>query len=204
MDKRIFPETAETGRLILRSYRLEDAAGILELVQRNRVELIPEFAQMAALQRVEDAGSFVVEKREQWNSGKTFCYGIWRREKEELIGQIQVKNIAWEIPAAELGYFIDKRWQRQGFASESVKGIVKVAFEGMGFERIFLRILPSNGASFSLAKKLGFQEEGLQRKAFRCGFGELHDVRYLSLTKEDYGEIERSEPYRNPPLAHHL
>jgi RimJ/RimL family protein N-acetyltransferase len=52
---------------------------------------------------------------------------------------------------------------------------------------MFVRILPSNQRSLALVKKLGFQEEGLHRKAFRCGFGQLHDVCFLSTVREDCG-----------------
>lgn len=186
MEKKGFPEIVETERLVLRRYRNEDAAGILELVERNRPQLIREFAQIAGLQNVEETKSFIAEKEEQWNDGKTLCYGIWRKQARQQIGQIQVKNVAWEIPSAELGYFIGWLSQRQGYASESVRGIAGLALQELDFQRIFVRILPSNRKSFSLAKKLGFQEEGVHRSAFRCGFGELHDVHYLSLTMEDY------------------
>jgi ribosomal-protein-serine acetyltransferase len=181
-----FPERVETARLELRRYGCQDATGILELVEQNREKLTREFPQIAGLQSIEEAKSLAKEKLEQWEAGKTFCYGIWRKEGREQIGQIQVKNIAWEIPAAELGYFIGTAWQRQGYASESVLGILRLAFQEMGFQRIFVRILPSNRESFALAKKLGFQEEGLLRRAFRCGYGQLHDVKFLSLTMDDF------------------
>jgi ribosomal-protein-serine acetyltransferase len=183
----VFPETIETERLVLRRYTSADAAGILELVEQNRGMLTREFPQMAKeLIGVEEAESFVEEKLQQGMSRKTFCYGIWRKSSNEQIGQILAKNIAWEIPAAELGYFIGSAWQRRGSASESIAALLRVAFQELEFQRIFVRILPSNKESLSLAKKLGFQEEGLHRNAFRCGFGELHDVRYLSMTAEDY------------------
>lgn len=121
MEKKSFPEIVETERLVLRRYRNEDAAGILELVERNRPQLIREFAQISGLQNVEETKSFIAEKGEQWNDGRTLCYGIWRKQARQQIGQIQVKNVAWEIPSAELGYFIGWLSQRQGYASESVR-----------------------------------------------------------------------------------
>jgi ribosomal-protein-alanine N-acetyltransferase len=84
-----------------------------------------------------------------------------------------------------LGYFIGTARQRQGYASDSIRAILRLAFLELQFQRIFVRILPSNRESFLLARKLGFHEEGVQRKAFRCGLGQLHDVQYLSLTTED-------------------
>lgn len=143
-----------------------------------------EFPQMAALYTVEDAQVLIAAKEEHWRLRTTFCYLLWQHETGELIGYLQVKNIAWEIPAAELGYFIDSRWQRQGYASESLRALVRIATQRLGFERIFLRILPDNRESLGLAKKLGFHDEGVHRKAYRCGQGLLHDVRMLSIVKE--------------------
>ncbi len=186
VEQQAFAEKLETERLLLRRYQGGDAAGIVELVRENRVLLVREFARTASLATVDDAQAFIAEKDDQWNSGKTFCYGIWLKRTSQQIGQIQIKNIAWDIPSAELGYFTGAAWQRQGYASESIRHILLLAFAGLNFQRIFLRILPSNAESLALAKKLGFQEEGLNRNAFRCGFGDLHDVRILSLTPGDY------------------
>ena len=184
--KQTFPEVIETQRLVLRCYQGEDAFGILELVQQNRAQLVREFAQRASLVTLDEARLLVSEKREHWSVGKAFCYGIWLKHANEQIGQIQVKNVAWEIPSAELGYFISTSSQRQGYASESIRGILKLAFQDSGFQRIFVRVLSSNRGSFSTAKRLGFLEEGFHRKAFRCGLEELHDVHYLALTSDDY------------------
>ncbi|MDT8068152.1 MAG: GNAT family protein [Terriglobia bacterium] len=186
MGEKNFPRKIETERLILRPYRAGDALELLGLVDGNRLELIREFAQIAALQNREQMDNFILTKREQWEQRKNFCYGIWQKGAEQLIGQIQVKNITWEIPAAELSYFIGKESQRRGYASECIRAVVAMAFDELQFERIFVRILPSNVKSRAIAKKLGFQEEGLHRNAFRCGFGQLHDVYYLSATKGNH------------------
>lgn len=186
MEKRSFPNRIQAARVLLRAYQ-EDINSILELLEPNREQLIREFPQMAWLRTPEEVRDFLEQKTEQWRSGKNFCYGIWSRGEEKQVGQIQVKNISWDIPSAELGYFIGAAWQRRGLATESIRAILRVAFDELGFQRIYVRILVSNAESFALAKKLGFREEGLHRKAFRCGFGQLHDVYYMALTAGDYG-----------------
>jgi len=188
MEKRLFPEAMETERLSLRRYDCEHVTDIARLVRENREQLVREFAQLAGLQDRGQAKAFIEEKTKQWEDERAFCYGIWTRAETKQIGQIQIKNIAWEVPSAELSYFIDREQQGRGYASESIAAVLRVAFGEMQFERIFVRILPVNRESFQLARKLGFQEEGLHRKAFRCGFGELHDVRYLSIVAEEYGK----------------
>ncbi len=148
--------------------------------------LMREFEQHSSLRNLNEAQRFIATKQEQWEAGKAFCYGIWLRQSKRQIGQIQVKNIDRKIPAAELGYFIDGSLHRQGLASESIRRVVELMLEDLGFRRLFVRILLSNPASLALAAKLGFRDEGLHRMAFRCGLGELHDLHHLSLTLEGY------------------
>jgi RimJ/RimL family protein N-acetyltransferase len=182
-----FPELLETERLVLRRYRSADAAGILELVDKNRARLVQNFSPMAnALFQGEDVKSFIEDKTAQWNAGRAFCYGIWLKISKQQIGQLQVKNVMWDVPSAELSYFIDSSSERQGFATEAISGILRVALDQLDFKRIFVRIIPSNQGSIALANKLGFKHEGLHRNAFRCGFGELHNVHYFSVTTEDF------------------
>jgi ribosomal-protein-alanine N-acetyltransferase len=109
------------------------------------------------LRNLEEVRRFTDEKLEQWKSRNTFCFGVWPKQAKERIGQIQAKNIARDIAAAELGYFIASASQRNGYASESICAILRVAFEQLNFQRIFVRILPSNRESHALAKKLGFK-----------------------------------------------
>ena len=182
-----FPELVDTERLILRRYTGADAPGILQVVDKNRGSLIRNFSQMAkGLSQSEDVKSFIEGKAEQWNTRQGFCYGIWFRASEQQIGQLQVKNLVWDVPSAELSYFIGNSSQRRGFASEAISTILRMAFAQLGFKRMFVRIIPSNKESISLADKLGFKHEGLHRNEFRCGLGELHDVHYFSLTIADF------------------
>ena len=182
-----FPEFVETDRLVLRCYGGADAPGILELVHKNRDRLVQNFAPMAkGLSKIEEARLFVDDKVQQWTARKAFCYGIWLSASGRQIGQLQVKNVVWDVPSAELSYFIDGASQRKGFASEAISAVMRIAFQQVGFQRIFVRIIPSNKESTALANKLGFRHEGRHRSEFRCGLGELHDVNYYSLTIEDF------------------
>lgn len=182
-----FPHMIESERLELRRYQTADVPKILYLAEQNRELLVRNFSQLA--KGITDDGQvrrFVEGKIEQWNKGEGFCYGIWLKESKDLIGQLQVKNIAWEVPAAELSYFISQAFHRRGFAGEAIGAMLKTGFEELRFQRIFVRIITSNTESILLANKLQFRHEGLHRNDFRCGYGGLHDVHYFALTAEDY------------------
>jgi RimJ/RimL family protein N-acetyltransferase len=181
-----FPALLATPRLMLRPYVRADSPGFLDLVNSNRRTLQREFEPITTrvLNDV-DAADYVNENADKWTSGKEFCYGIWHEPSKSLIGQLRTKNIVWEVPAAELSYFVDKAMQRQAFATEAIRALVRVAFTELNFRRICIRIVATNKESLLLAQKLGFAYEGVHRNEFRCGFGELHDVHHYSLTDAD-------------------
>ncbi len=122
MSPQTFPEVLDTTRLQLRRYRSDDTRNMLALVDQNREQLVREFAGQAALRTLRDAESFVAQKWDAWNDRKTFCYGIWEKKTNLQVGQVQAKDVDWNIPVAELGYFIGKSSQRQGYASEDPAG----------------------------------------------------------------------------------
>ncbi len=182
-----FPESIRTKRMLLRQYGDSDGLAIMELVDCNRDWLLRSFPEMAkGLTNSAEVDSFLAEKLELWKARKTFCFGIWLQADDILIGQLQVKNVTWSVPAAELSYFIGAQFLRQGHATEAITKVVDVAFNLLRFQRVFLRIIRTNAESLALADSLGFRREGLHRNEFRCGFGELHDVHVVSRIARDY------------------
>lgn len=156
------------------------------MIDRNWEQLIQSFAPIAnVIVRTSDADAFIRTSGEQWSARKECVYGIWCKPSGELVGQIKVKSILWDIPAAELSYFICVSSQRRGFATEADSAVLHAAIGQMHFKRICLRIIASNWESLQLADKLGVKREGRPRKAFRCGFGELQELYHYSLTSED-------------------
>ena len=182
-----FPEQLSTPRLTLRRYRTSDAAAIRRLIDSNRDRLLQDFPDIArGFMTIEASQAHLDDRATQWNERRSFCYGIWQHEGGELRGQLTVKNIVWNLPSAELSYFVGAAWARQGVATEAIAAVLSVAFELRAFSRIYVRVIASNTGSLALARKLGFQEEGLHRNEFRCGRGQIHDVHYLSMTDRDY------------------
>lgn len=192
-DTAIFPDSICTKRMFLRQYCVSDGQAIMELVDRNRGRLLRSFPEIAkGLTNSAEVASFLAEKFELWKTRRTFCFGIWLLAGDILIGQLQVKNVVWKVPAAELSYFIDAQFLRQGYATEAIANVVDIAFNLLGFQRLFLRIIRTNAESLALADRLGFRREGVLRNDFRCGLGELHDVHVVSRIAQDYFDGDMS------------
>ena len=181
-----FPSSILTDRLSLRCYSTDGANELFNLIERNRLHLTTSFAPMAQqLARVVNAIEFINTSTLLWNQGTVFQYGVHRRFDDRLIGQIKIKNISLEKSALELSYFIDQASRRQGFTIESMHAIVRLTFDKLHFKRINIRVIASNTESLQLAAKLGFVEDKIRKRDFVCGFGEVHDVHYLSLTNRN-------------------
>lgn len=184
---RPFPDQLAAQRVQLRRYQSSNAAGVLQLIERNRERLRRNFPELAnGVKTVEAASGYVAASDRQWAEGLAFVYGIWLPSELHPIGQLRIKNMVWNVPAAELSYFVDRQWLRKGVATEAVRAVLREAFAERGFKRIYVRIIGANEESLALARRLQLRHEGVHRNSFRCGLGELHDVHLFAMTDLDY------------------
>lgn len=181
-----FPVYLTSDRLVLRPYAPPDAPGVIRMINANRDRLVENFQELVATADTPQAVSSGIETNGmRWNDCTAFVYGIWVDPKGDPVGQLTVKNITWNVPSAELSYFVDKRWARRGIATEAVRIMLHEAFERRKFRRMFVRVIDKNVESLALARRLGFAHEGMSHSAFRCGLGKLHDVQLFAITLPD-------------------
>jgi RimJ/RimL family protein N-acetyltransferase len=69
-----------------------------------------------------------------------------------LIGFIDIKNIDWNIPKAELGCFIDEGYANKGISAKALKAFTDFCFETYGFKKLFLRTHQSNYPAKKIAE----------------------------------------------------
>lgn len=90
-----------------------------------------------------------------------YGFGMWTvclKETGEVIGRAGLSmREGFEEP--ELGYVIEKKWQRQGIAAEVCREILAYGRDELGFERVRALMHPENTASKRLCCKLGFRYE---------------------------------------------
>ena len=132
---------------------------------------------------------FIKRKIEEWDERSAFNFAIWHKENGNYIGHISIKNIDWMIPRGELAYIISEEYEGRGIMSEAVKTLIRFGFSELLLSKLFLRILTDNEKSIKVAVRCGFSKEGLLRKDHRTFMGELVDLYYYGLTKEDYQKI---------------
>lgn len=76
---------------------------------------------------------------------------------DKVIGKIYLSEKKYG--SYEIGYTFNAQYQGMGYAYESVKGMMKHAFNDMQIRRIFAEINTRNTKSISLAERLGMRKE---------------------------------------------
>ena len=104
----------------------------------------------------------------------------------EHIGNIGLHDINTHDRKAELGIFIgEKRLWGKGYGTEAVELALKLAFEGMNLNKVYLRTFMRNERAQKCYEKVGFLKEGILRQdSFKKG--EYLDSLVYSVLREEY------------------
>lgn len=102
------------------------------------------------------------------------------------IGNIGLHNIDWKDRHAELGIAIGERdhWD-QGYGTDSIRTMLRVAFDEMNLHRVFLRVHTDNARGIRCYQKVGFKTEGtLRGSVFRQGA--YHDMLVMGILAREF------------------
>ena len=80
----------------------------------------------------------------------------------EVIGSIGFHGPPDAEARLEVGYSVDPRFRRQGFAREAVNALFDWAYRNYGVSRFIASIAPDNEPSLRLASQFGFVQVGSQ------------------------------------------
>ena len=89
-----------------------------------------------------------------------FVFGIY--SENEFIGccSLNPQSDVYRINA-EVGYWIGEPYWRNGYATETVKLLVEMAFNQLGMQRVYANIFEYNMASMKVLEKVGFEKEAI-------------------------------------------
>ncbi len=88
--------------------------------------------------------------------GSDAFYAIERKETGRVIGNIDCGKR--DFDAREVGYIINKKYQRRGYAGEALSAGIRECFRAGG-HRIYAECDPRNTASWKLPEKAGMESE---------------------------------------------
>jgi len=133
------------------------------------------------------AVQFIHSRQNERRSGKTFTFGISAKEKDEIIGVIDLSDLDWDDKKAEMGYWIGKRFWGKGYMTEAIDLLTRFGFGELNLHKIYARVFEGNLASMKTLEKNNFKREGILRdEAYKNR--KWLDEYYYGLLKSEYKE----------------
>lgn len=163
----------------------QDAENYFHLVENNRKRLEDFFSgTVAQTKTVADTYTFLCDLQRRTAAKTFYPYGIVDERTDKIIGYLHVMNFDWNVPKAEIGFFIDADYTGKGIVTKAVEQLIHYYFTELGFNKLFLRTHENNLASRRLAEKCGFEIEGKLRRDYKTTSGELVDLLYYGKLKD--------------------
>jgi ribosomal-protein-serine acetyltransferase len=115
---------------------------------------------------------------------KNLTFAIYYRD--QFAGLIGLKDTDYANLKTEIGYWLSEPFQQKGIITLSCNKLLEYAFQELNMNRVQLKAATGNAKSCSVALRLGFTLEGVERD------GELHsrgfvDLNVYSLLVAEFG-----------------
>lgn len=173
--------TLTTARLVLRPFRLTDAARVQELAGSREVAdttlTIPHpYADGLAAR-------WIATHEPRWRDGRSVVYAVTEGAGGALVGAVGLQ-IEQTHGSAELGYWIARDAWNRGYATEAAGALIDFAFRTLDINRVEARHFVRNPTSGRVMQKLGMTLEGVHRQSLKK-WGVFEDAaRYAILRRE--------------------
>lgn len=141
-----------TERLLLRLFRETDQEDLYEFLAQLEND---EFEGYPGITRENS------REHLKYRAGSEEFYAVVLKETGKVIGNISCGKRDFE--AREIGYIINRDYQRRGYASEALSAVIEEAFR-QGAHRIYAECDPRNERSWKLLEKTGFRREAHLRE----------------------------------------
>ncbi len=105
-----------------------------------------------------------------------------------LIGNCGFFEIDWRVRSTEVGIMIgEKNYWNKGYGTETMRLLLKIGFETLNLNRIFLRVDAANVGGIRAYEKAGYHHEGrLRQGTYRDGIYE--DFLLMSVLRSEWDE----------------
>jgi RimJ/RimL family protein N-acetyltransferase len=115
--------------------------------------------------------------------GQALLLAVRRRDTADVVGDVMLAWTSAEHRSGEIGYVFDPAHHGRGYATETGRALLGLAFEELGLHRVVARVDERNGPSARVAERLGMRREAVlvENEWFKGGWS----------TEIDYAILER-------------
>ena len=174
-------------RVIVRPYRSDDAQALFEAVDESREHIRPWLPFADAHKTVEESRDWIINQQAKWLLRETMNAAIVEASTGRYLGGIGLHPHNWDIRHFEIGYWLRKSAEGHGYMMEAVTLLTDYAFNELKANRIEILCDERNIRSASVARRLGYVQEGLMRNDSTGPDGGLRNTLVFSLVPGDRG-----------------
>jgi RimJ/RimL family protein N-acetyltransferase len=179
-------EAFETARLLVRAPREGDGPELNAAILETWDELHASMPWAGTRPTVDASEAHTLAARRDFLERRDLQLRAYLAGSETLVLCSGLHRLDWTVPSAEIGYWCRARFQRRGFVSEAVKGIVAFGFETLGLQRIAIHCDERNERSRRVAERVGFTFEGTMRNEARDPQGGLRNTLVFSMLPGEF------------------
>ena len=152
------PEQLQTTDLVLRRYRPEDALALHESITTSIDHLRPWMAWISfEPQTVAQRVALISQWNTKWHEGSEYTMGVFL--DEVFVGSTGL-HFRGDFDVVEIGYWIDIRFVRRGFAKQIVEVLTNLVFDlWLHIDRVEIHVDINNDSSSTVAHHSGFELE---------------------------------------------
>lgn len=167
------------NKFYITDFDTKQSIPFFNLINNNRSRLEDFFAgTVSKTKNLEDTIAYCSVIKQRIKDESYFPFVILSKEENKFIGLIDVKNIDWNVPKAEIGYFIDSNYEGKGVISKSLGYVIEHLIQTYKFKKLLCRVNSKNQGSINVAIKNNFQLEGTIRNDYRTTKNKIVDLNY--------------------------
>jgi RimJ/RimL family protein N-acetyltransferase len=171
-----FPDPLETERLLLRSPQPGDGIEVNQAIRESYADLHEWMDWATYLPDVEETEQRKQEARARFLAGEDFQVHAYLKTTYALVAVAALHPLNWSVPSFEIGYWGRCGYQGQGYVSETVRALTRVALEVFQANRIQICCDERNLRSRRVAKRAGYELEAVLKNDQRAPDGRLRNT----------------------------
>ncbi|MED1864953.1 GNAT family protein [Fictibacillus nanhaiensis] len=169
--------------IMLKQADVKESDNIYRLLDKSRHHLGPWISWVDYTQSSSEMRQFIKTVNKKMKDQTDVVIFIWYRG--QVAGSVALYDIKWHNQSGMLGYWVGSGFEGHGIAQRAVKGMLMYAYYTLMLNRVELRAAVQNEKSIKLARRLGFQAEGVVRQAEWIR-GNCRDQVQMSLMKNEF------------------
>ena len=162
----------------LRNLKIQDAPFMLEWMHDD--ELVQFFQANFRGKNVSDCEAFILTAEDEYNRNWAIC-----NDEDEYLGTVSLKRIDRKNGVAEYAIAMRKCALGTGASRYGTQEVLKIAFEELGLNRVYLNVLEDNVRANKFYEKMGFVYEGTFKEHVFVN-GKYRNLKWFAMTKTDY------------------